>query len=119
MAILLDEPEREACLTVLALEDEVFMSAGTLAEAYIVAISRNIGTQLVSLVEEMQIDIVPMDADFAYQAGEAYRYWGKGRHVASLNYGDCFSFAAAKHLGCPLLFIGNDFARTDLASALG
>ena len=49
--------------------------------------------------------------------GDAYRLWGKGRHSAGLNFGDCFSYAAAKALDCPLLYVGEDFARTDLEAA--
>lgn len=99
-------------------EADVLISAGTLAEAYMVAIGRNVGPHLKELVTELKLQVIPLTAEFAYQAGEAHRYWGKGRHRASLNYGDCFSYAAAKHCDCPLLFIGNDFSLTDLRSAL-
>lgn len=61
------------------------MSAGTLAEAYIVAVNRNFGPRLKALVVELKIAIVPLTAEFAYQAGEAHRDWGKGRHRAALN----------------------------------
>lgn len=54
----------------------------------------------------------------AQQAWSAFRRFGKGRHRAHLNYGDCFSYAAAKHFDCPLLFIGNDFSQTDIRSAI-
>lgn len=55
-----------------------------------------------------------MTAATADQVADAYRQWGKGNHPASLNFGDCFAYALAKELGCPLLFVGNDFARTDV-----
>lgn len=115
IAILFEEPLADACL---ADEPEVLISAGTLAEAYIVRVARNIGPRLKSLALELKIAVIPLTAEFAYEAGEAHRDWGKGRHRASLNYGDCFSFAAAKHFDCPLLFIGNDFSQTDIRSAL-
>ena len=53
----------------------------------------------------------------ARQAGAAYRQWGKGFHPAGLNFGDCFAYALAKEQNCPLLFIGNDFSRTDIKPA--
>ena len=118
MAILLGEPSRGACLDALARHPDRVMSVGTLAEAYIVGIGRDLGPLVVELVSELKVSILPMTADFAYQAGEAYRQWGKGRHRASLNYGDCFSYAAAMSLNAPLLFIGDDFSQTDIRSVL-
>jgi len=52
-------------------------------------------------------------------AAEAYGHWGKGFHEAALNYGDCFSYVVAKANDCPLLYVGDDFAQTDIRSALG
>ncbi len=118
MAILLGERMADACLNSMQNDPEVLMSAGTLAEAYIVALARNLGPRLKELVAELKITVIPLTADVAYEAGEAHRDWGKGRHPASLNYGDCFSYAAAKHHRCPLLFVGNDFSQTDIASVL-
>ena len=118
IAILLNEPARHLCLAAINNEAEVLISAGTLAEAYMVALGRNVGPHLKELVTELKLQVIPLTAEFAYQAGEAHRDWGKGRHPAGLNYGDCFSYAAARHYDCPLLFIGNDFSRTDLRSAL-
>lgn len=100
IAILFEEPLADACLAAMQNEPEVLISAGTLAEAYVVCDARNIGPRLKSLVLELKIAV------------------GKGRHRASLNYGDCFSYAAAKHFDCPLLFIGNDFSQTDIRRAL-
>jgi ribonuclease VapC len=54
----------------------------------------------------------------AAAVGDAYRKWGKGFHPAGLNFGDCFAYVLAKHYSCSLLFVGNDFARTDVQSAL-
>jgi ribonuclease VapC len=118
IAILLREPLGAVCLAKIEHEPEVFMSAGTLAEAYIVAISRNIGPRLKELIDGLKIRIIPLTAEFAYQCGEAHREYGKGRHRAGLNYGDCFSYAAAKHFGCSLLFVGDDFSQTDLQGAI-
>jgi ribonuclease VapC len=60
----------------------------------------------------------PVDAAQASAAFAAWRRFGKGRHPAGLNLGDCFSYALARAAGAPLLFKGNDFAQTDIASAL-
>lgn len=63
------------------------------------------------------VDIVPVDHEQALLAREAYRRFGKGRHPASLNFGDCFSYALAVRLGEPLLFKGGDFGLTDVLVA--
>jgi ribonuclease VapC len=70
------------------------------------------------LLVELDFNVIPVDWPMAYLCGEAHREFGKGRHRARLNYGDCFAYAAAKHLLCPLLFIGDDFIHTDIVSAL-
>ncbi len=54
----------------------------------------------------------------AVGAAEAHRRWGRGRHPAGLNYGDCFTYELAARMNCPLLYVGDDFSKTDLASAL-
>jgi ribonuclease VapC len=61
-----------------------------------------------------EIEVVPVDSDQAFVARQAFRQYGKGRHTAGLNFGDCFSYALAKSLGEPLLFKGQDFSKTDL-----
>ena len=60
---------------------------------------------------------MPVTPIRAERVAEAYRQWGKGNHPARLNFGDCFAYALAKELACPLVFIGNDFARTDVMRA--
>ena len=117
MAILLGEPKGEACLAVCE-ENDLIMSSATLTEALIVSIKRGCDPDLVGLIEAARIDIQPHTAELAYASGEAYRQWGKGRHPAKLNYGDCCAYALAKSRDCPLLFIGNDFSQTDIVSAL-
>jgi ribonuclease VapC len=62
---------------------------------------------------------VAWDGELADQAALAFARYGKGRHASGLNFGDCFSYALAKRLQVPLLFVGNDFSRTDLEAALG
>lgn len=95
------------------------MSAGTLAEALIVADNRGVRTEMDALIAETSIEIAPLTAEFARQTADAARRWGKGRHSARLNFGDCFAYALACDLRATLLFVGNDFAKTDIESALG
>ena len=65
----------------------------------------------------MQIAVVDMPAATADLAIDAYARYGKGRHPAALNFGDCFAYACAKHFDVPLLYKGNDFAQTDIGAA--
>ncbi len=74
--------------------------------------------RLDSLVFEAHIEIVSFDAEQAALARAAYLKYGKGRHAAGLNFGDCASYALAKSKGVPLLYKGGDFAKTDIVSAL-
>ncbi len=73
------------------------------------------GRELDLLLYRAAIEIVAVDHDQAEIARTAWRRFGKGRHPAALNYGDCFAYALAKSRGLPLLFDGNDFAQTDIA----
>lgn len=117
MAILLGEPESDRCIAVLEAESEVMISAGTLAEAMVVADRRNVGPELRALVEDLGFDVAPVSGASAGRIAEAYVRWGKGVHPASLNFGDCFAYALAQDLNAPLLFVGEDFAQTDVARA--
>jgi len=120
LAILLDEPER-ATFTRLVEEDQRrLVSAATLVEASIVIESRKgePGRQLLErFLDLTTAEIMPVTADHADLACDAFRRYGKGRHPAGLNFGDVFAYVLAKTAGEPLLFKGNDFTRTDIASA--
>ncbi len=70
------------------------------------------------LLADMRVETVPLLGDHARLAVEAFRRYGKGRHPAGLNFGDCFSYALSKATGEPLLFKGDDFARTDIKRAV-
>jgi ribonuclease VapC len=118
MAILLDEADSEACIAVLERETTVFISAGTLAEALIVAERRGVAAEMALLVEGLGLEVVPVTAVVAQGVAEVYARWGKGRDPAGLNFGDCFACQTARSKGCPLLYVGNDFSKTDLTSAL-
>jgi ribonuclease VapC len=118
MAIVLDEPRAQECMSVLEAEDELAISAGTVAEALIVSSRRNVGEEMGELIAGLGFDIVAVTPAAAQRIGTVYGRWGKGIHRAALNFGDCFAYELATERGCPLLFVGEDFARTDIRSAL-
>ncbi len=117
MAILLGEPDGDRCIEALAVQGDVAMSAGTLAEALMVAGRRNIAAEMSALVEGLGVEIVPVSPAGAARVAEAYARWGKGVHAASLNFGDCFAYALARETASPLLYVGDSFAVTDLEAA--
>jgi ribonuclease VapC len=117
MAVLMDEPNAAACRGVMEANDLV-ISAGTLSEAYLVAAAHRLSDDLKALVERMSVTTVEVDALTAHRIGEVWKALGKGRHPAALNFGDCFAYELASQRKCPLLFVGQDFAKTDIVSAL-
>ena len=114
MAIILAEPEAEACIKALEAEAEVLISAGTVAEAMIVAARRNVGQEMADLIDGLGLNVVTVAAAGARRVAEAHERWGKGVHPAGLNFGDCFAYEVAKEHSCGLLFVGDDFSKTDL-----
>lgn len=117
MAMLLGEPEGEACAAAIEASDVLLISSGTLAEALIVAARRGIGEEMQRVIDELGFEVVPVMSAAAVRVAEAYGRWGKGIHPAGLNFGDCFAYELATERGCPLLFVGDDFGRTDVARA--
>ncbi len=118
VAILLKEAKAVACRDALSDSSENLISAGTLSEALIVASGRGLEGDMVQLVATAHLQVVDVTSATSGRVAGAYRRWGKGFHPASLNFGDCFSYALADERGCPLLYVGNDFAQTDVRSAL-
>jgi ribonuclease VapC len=121
VAILRDEPERRSFIDAIVDHGEPRMSAATYVEASMVMELRRGdrgGREVDALMEEVGIAIAPVDEAQARIAREAFRRFGKGRHRAALNFGDCFVYALAKMLGAPVLFKGDDFALTDVKRAL-
>jgi len=114
MAIVLDAAEADACIAVLEREDIVVISAGTIAESLIVAARRNVGDEIASLIEGLGFNAVAITPASARRIAQAYGRWGKGVHPAGLNFGDCFAYEVAKEHDCPLLYVGGDFAKTDV-----
>lgn len=118
MAIILDEPEALSCIDALGGEDRLLISAGTVTEALIVAAGRNVLSDMTRIINNPKLEIVSVIAAAALRMGSIYRRWGKGYHPAGLNLGDCFAYQLASERNLPLLFVGQDFARTDVRSAL-
>ena len=118
IAILANEPQAPSCRKIFESEELILVSAGTVLEALIVAARRGMSNQMSTILSAITVKIVDVTLARAELAASAYRSWGKNFHAASLNFGDCFSYATAREFDCPLLFIGNDFSRTDIVSAI-
>ncbi len=96
----------------------LLISAGTVAEALIVARRRGVGAGMARLLDGLGFEVVAVTPAAARRAAAAYNRWGKGVHKAALNYGDCFAYEVAKARSCRLLYLGRDFALTDIESVL-
>lgn len=121
IALIFREPEAERIVASLAEAELVAIGAPTLAETAIV-LAAKLGEAsraiLSRLVEDLDLIVLPFTAAHGREAREAFLRFGRGRHPAALNYGDCLTYATAKLAGQPLLFVGEDFNRTDLDIAL-
>jgi ribonuclease VapC len=118
MAIALNEPEAGGCIAALEIENNVLISAGTVAEVLIVSARRNVAEEVASLIDGLGLQIVSVTPASARRIADAYQKWGKGVHPAGLNFGDCFAYEVARTHGCRLLYVGDDFAKTDIESVL-
>jgi len=121
IAILIDEPDSAAYIEAISHADCCSISAGNFLELSI-ALEGQLGSdglrQCDSLFRLVKINIEPVTLEQAHLARQAFHDFGKGRHAAGLNFGDCFAYALAKAAGEPLLFKGDDFAKTDIVSAI-
>jgi ribonuclease VapC len=120
VAIAFNEPEAETYEQKVVDAPRRFMSAATLLELTRVIEARlgEAGTAELDLwLHKADVEIVAVDAEQIAVARRAWRSYGKGRHPAGLNYGDCFSYALAKTRSEPLLYKGDDFSRTDINAA--
>jgi len=121
IAILAGEPDAELYIQAISRAPRCRISAGNFIELSIVIESQFAGEvlrQCDALFRRVGIVIEPVTVEHAHLARQAFHDFGKGRHPAGLNLGDCFAYALAKHTGEPLLFKGNDFSQTDIVSAL-
>ena len=117
LALLLDEPEAEDFRAAVEEYTTRLVSAATLLETALVIEARKGepgGRELDTLIHKADVVVVPVDAEHVSEARRAYRRFGKGRHAAGLNFGDVFAYALARTAGEPLLFKGDDFAKTDI-----
>jgi ribonuclease VapC len=121
LAMLLAEADASVIQLVLSQQDQVRLSAMTDFEIRLLAFSRG-GPRLINryeaLFDTVGFAVEPFGKQESLAAFDAYRRYGKGNHPARLNFGDCAAYALAKSLDTPLLFKGNDFARTDIRRAL-
>jgi len=119
VAILLGEAEAPRFAEAIEAAPSRLLSAANLLEASMVVETckgEAAGRELDLLIYRAGIEIIPVDQEQAEIAREAWRRFGKGRHPAGLNYGDCFAYALARVSGTPLLFKGDDFIHTDLGA---
>ena len=116
VAIMLGEADREWILDRLHTAERRVIAAPTVVELGIVLEARAPAAAGIAkrVVRDARIDVESFDADLAERAVDAWRRFGKGRHPAALNLGDCFTYALAERSGLPILCTGTDFARTDL-----
>jgi ribonuclease VapC len=121
IALLWQEPEAPRMEELLADAEAIAVSAPTLLEAAVVAEGRfgpAMGAKLDELVRRLEPEVVAFTHEHLTLAREGWRRYGKGRHPAGLNLGDCFAYALARTRDQPLLFKGDDFAQTDVKAAL-
>lgn len=121
VAIVLDEPGAARLAEAMTDADDVRLSAGTYVESSIVLGHRHgeVGfRELERVLSRFGVRIEDVGARHARSVRDAFLRFGKGRHPAALNFGDCFSYALAKERDEPLLFVGDDFARTDVRAAV-
>lgn len=121
VAIALRQQGYEPMLETLLASSGAGIGAPTLAEAAIVLsarLDRDARPLLARLVQELSLVVVPFGEDHADEAAEAFQRFGKGRHRAALNFGDCLTYTVASLSGEELLCLGDDFTRTDLRLAV-
>lgn len=121
LAILRDEAERRTFNEAIEAAATRSLSVANWVEVSMVIEARTGADGLRDLdlfIDRAGIDLVPLDQEQGKAARRAFSRFGKGRHPAGLNFGDCFAYALAKHLSEPLLFKGGDFAKTDVVPAV-
>jgi ribonuclease VapC len=121
LALLLNESEAEEFRAAVEEDETRLVSAATLLETALLIETRKGepgGRELDALVQKAEVVVVAVDAEHVSEARRAYRRFGKGRHPAGLSFGDVFAYALARTSGEPLLFKGDDFAKTDVARVI-
>lgn len=120
IAMLFGEPEAAAFARAIKAAPKGRISAASWMEAAMVADNRSdvAAAEFGAFMDRLDLEVMPFTLDQARRARDAHRRFGKGRHPAKLNLGDCFSYALAQECGEPLLFKGDDFAQTDVKAAI-
>jgi len=119
LAVLFEEEEAEVLSVLMAEAPTLLMSAATKLEASLVAEGSRFGATseaVEALCQALDIQVLPFDQSHLLWALRGWREFGKGRHRAGLNLGDCFSYGLARAMNMPLLYKGDDFKRTDVRS---
>jgi ribonuclease VapC len=117
IAIIFAEPGYLELVDAILEADVVRVGAPTLAETGIVLAGRRgapVGPELDALIRELGVTIAPFGESDCHRAVDAFNRYGRGRHAAGLNFGDCLAYATASAAGDTLLFVGNDFRKTDI-----
>jgi len=120
VSVMLGEPGHERIVERLAAAQSAGISAPTLVEAAIVLsarLKRDARQQIREFLREAEAEVLPFGPEHADAAVGAFLRYGKGRHPATLNFGDCLTYAASVTAGAPLLFAGSDFPKTDIEPA--
>lgn len=121
VSMVAKEEGHRRLLETLGVASNVAVGSPTLFETAIVLIARDGDAGRIALeafLRDNEVVTVPFDERHLSVAADAFLRYGKGRHPACLNYGDCMTYATARLAGLPLLYVGDDFAKTDLAAAL-
>ncbi|MFA6966679.1 type II toxin-antitoxin system VapC family toxin [Bosea sp. (in: a-proteobacteria)] len=120
IAVLRDEPDAAVLKSILDGSSNSLCSLVTFVESFMVMTGQNVGAPPElhqEFLASLGIALAPLSGAQATTAAEAFLRFGKGRHPAKLNLGDCFSYALAKSLNAPLLYKSGDFSQTDIVSA--
>src|SRR4051794_4027479 len=118
MAIVLDEPEAGACIAALEAEGEILISAGTVAEALIVSAAPEFRHGSSEHHRPTRVWDRGCDTGRRATHRRAYQRWGRGLHLAALNFGNCFAYEVTTEHACRLLYGGDDFAKTGIEGVL-
>jgi ribonuclease VapC len=120
LAMHLREARHEECFEKISKASMVVIGAPTLLEATMVLSARtrrDAHGAIVRSLRQLRVQVIPFTEEHFDVAADAFLRYGKGRHRAALNFGDCMSYSVAALSGLPLLYTGNDFAQTDIESA--
>lgn len=118
LAVVNGERKAQACRNVMESQRILVISAATLTETLIVSRRQGVADEIERIIAGLGFVIIPLSEWLARKAADAHDRFGRGQHPARLNYGDCFAYSLAKERKAPLLFVGDDFSKADIESAL-